>query len=65
MIGKKKKKEWKMVSKMRIRVDVRNIKINKWYIYLSTGIKVLIYLFFVFEGNFETNLKVLLDSMNR
>ena len=50
---------------MRIRVDVRNIKINKWYIYLSTGIKVLIYLFFVFEGNFETNLKVLLDSMNR
>ena len=65
MIGKKKKKEWKMVSKMRIRVDVRNIKINKWYIYLSTGIKVLIYLFFVFEGNFETNLKALLDSMNR
>ena len=39
---------------------------NKWHIYLSTcGVKLVCTLSFTFEGNCETNLKALLECMNR
>ena len=39
---------------------------NKWHIYLSTGgIKSVCTLSFTFEGNRKTNLKALLECMNR
>ena len=44
---------------------VRNNK-NKWHVYLLTGgIKLVYTLSFTFEGNCGTNLKALLECMNK
>ena len=63
--GKKKKKVemWQVIRE--IYWCVRNNK-NKWHVYLLTGgIKLVYTLSFTFEGNCGTNLKTLLEYMNR
>ena len=65
--GKKRKKKklemWQMVRE--IYWCEKNNK-NKWYMYLLTGgIKLVCTLSFTFEGNCGTNLKALLECMNR
>ena len=52
--------------KKNIKEKKKNNK-NKWHIYLLTvgGIKLVCNLSFTFEGNCETNLKALLECMNR
>ena len=60
---KKKVKMWQVVRK--INWCEKNNK-NKWHMYLLTcGIKLVCTLSFTFEGNCGTNLKALLECMNR
>ena len=61
--GKKKVETWQVVRE--IYWCERNNK-NKWHMYrLTDGIKLVCTLSFTFEDNCETNLKALLECMNR
>ena len=66
--GKKKRKKskvetWQVVKE--VHWYARNNK-NKWHMHLLTGdIKLVCTLSFTFEGNCGTNLKALLECMNR
>ena len=74
MMAEKEKKENKKEKKKKVETwqVVREIywyeknNKNKWHMYLLTGdIKLVCTLSFTFEGNCETNLKTLLECMNR
>ena len=61
--GKKKMGMWQVIRK--IYWCERNNK-NKWHMYLSIGgIKLMCTLFFTFEGNCGTNLKIILECIDR
>ena len=67
--GKKEKKKKKKVETWQVVRDIywceRNNK-NKWHMYLLTcDIKLMYTLSFTFEGNCGTDLKALLECMNR